>query len=83
LKVVGSVVGKDSAKIRMGLWIGGAKIVPIDGGVAFLAGEIALVHKNLPLADAIIGAVAKQFDGKIISDDPHFNMLDIRRVWYK
>jgi predicted nucleic acid-binding protein len=51
--------------------------------VAFLAGEIALVHKNLPLADAIIGAVAKQFNGKIISDDPHFNMLDIRRVWYK
>jgi len=35
LKVVGLVVGKDSAKIRMGLWIGGAKISPIDGGVAF------------------------------------------------
>ena len=49
----------------------------------FLAGEIALVHKYLPLADAIIGAVAKQFNGKIISDDLHFNMLDIRRVWYK
>ncbi|MBC7091638.1 MAG: PIN domain-containing protein [Nitrososphaeria archaeon] len=84
LKVVGSVIGKDSAKIRLRLWIGcGAKIVPINEEVAFAAGEMALVHKNLPLADAIIGAVARQFRGKIISDDPHFNRLDLKTIWYK
>ncbi|MGB9727455.1 MAG: PIN domain-containing protein [Nitrososphaeria archaeon] len=84
LKVVGSVIGKDSARIRLRLWIGGgAKIIPIDEEVAFLAGEIALAHKNLPLADAIIGAIARKFSGKIISDDPHFGTLDIKTIWYK
>ncbi|MCX8188771.1 MAG: PIN domain-containing protein [Nitrososphaeria archaeon] len=84
LKIVGSVIGEDAARIRIRLWTGGgAKIVPIDEEMAFEAGKIALRYKHIPLADTIICAVAKQFNGKIVSDDPHFNTLDVKTVWYR
>lgn len=84
LKVAGSIIGSDSAKIRIRLWIiGGAKIVPIDVEVAFEAGEIALRYKHIPLADIIVGAIAKRFNGKIVSDDQHYNTIDVKTVWYK
>lgn len=36
MKIAGLVVGKDSAKIRLKLWVkGGAKILPIGGETAF------------------------------------------------
>lgn len=84
LKAAGLIMGYEPAKIRIRLWIsGGAKIVPIDEEVAFEAGEIALRYRHVPLADTIVCAVAKRFNGKIVSDDQHYNILDVKTVWYK
>jgi len=84
IKIAGSVIGKDNAKVRLKLWIkGGVKIFPIDGETAFLAGEIALQHRNIPIADVIIGAVAIQLNAEIVTDDLHFTMLGVKTLWYK
>ncbi|MGQ9515454.1 MAG: PIN domain-containing protein [Thermoproteota archaeon] len=60
IKIDGSRIGKDSAKIKLRLWIKGeARVLPIGEDVVFEAGEISLQHKKIPLADIIIGAVAR------------------------
>jgi predicted nucleic acid-binding protein len=84
IKVAGARLGVEQAGIKLKLWIArGAGVLSVDEETAFLAGELALRHRDIPMADVIIGAIAKQHKAAIITDDPHFKMLNLKTVWYK
>jgi len=83
VKVAGRRLGSEAAEVRIRVWIsGGAKVEPIDERVAFEAGRMALA-KDVPLADALVAAVAKSTGGVVVSDDPHFRVLGVKTTWYK
>jgi predicted nucleic acid-binding protein len=84
IKVAGTRVGAEQAGIKLRLWIARGTGVPsVDEEAAFLAWEMALRHRDVPMADVIIGAIAKQHKAAIITDDPHFKTLNLKTVWYK
>lgn len=58
----------------------GLAIVPLDRTLAAEAGLIRCHHRELPLADAIIAALALALDGKVVSDDAHFSLIPGLRV---
>ena len=68
MKIAGSVIGLEQAKIKLRLWMGSeAEIVPVDKDAAFLAGEAAFKHGDVPMADVIISAIARRFKAKVIT----------------
>jgi predicted nucleic acid-binding protein len=84
IKVAGARLGVEQAGVKLKLWIArGVGVFSIDEETAFLAGELAFRHREIPIADVIIGAVAKQHKAAIITDDPHFKMLNLKTFWYK
>ncbi|RSN68610.1 type II toxin-antitoxin system VapC family toxin [Candidatus Korarchaeum cryptofilum] len=84
MRVAGTRLGAEQARIKLKLWTArGAGVLSVDEETAFPAGELALRHKDIPIADVIIGAVAKQHKAAIITDDPHFKILNLKTVWYK
>jgi len=83
IKIAGLTIGLEMAKIKLRLWIGsGAEVTPIDKDTAFLAGEIASQHKGVPIADVIIGAIDNRFKATVVTNDPHFTILDVKTIWY-
>lgn len=84
IKISSSVAGLEQAKNRLRLWIGsGVEIIPIDRDIAFLAGEIAFRHRDIPMADVIIGTMAKHLKATVVTDDPHFATLNVKTTWYE
>ena len=84
LKVVGSVIGRVAAETKLRLWIRGeASIYPIEEEAIFITGEMALKYRSVPLADVTIAAMAKLLDARVVSGDPHFELMGIRTVWYE
>ena len=49
----------------------------------FEAGRILCRHQGIPIADALIAAVAKRLRAMIVIDDPRFKELGLRTLWYK
>lgn len=84
IKVSGSFIGLEQAKNRLRLWIGsGVETIPIDKDIALLAGENAFRHKDIPMADVIIGTVAKHLKATVVTNDPHFTILGVKTTWYE
>jgi predicted nucleic acid-binding protein len=84
IKVAGTRLGAEQAEIKLRLWMArGAGVLSVDEETAFLAGELALRHRDVPMADVIIGALAKQRKATVITDDPHFKTLSLKTLWYK
>ncbi len=80
IKVAGRRLGSKAAEVRVRVWIsGGAKVEPIDDRLAFEAGRMALA-KDIPLADALMAAVAKSMGGVVVSDDPHYSTSAVRSI---
>ncbi len=61
----------------------GVAVEPVTAADAYRAGELALRHPEVPLADALIAALALRLKAKVVSDDPHFRELGVKTVWYK
>ncbi len=61
----------------------GIEFIPPSEEIARRAGEILLKRSGLPIADSIIAATAiVRAEGRVYSDDPHFNRVPgIRLVW--
>lgn len=51
--------------------VGNARIVSIGEKIALNAADISIVHK-LPMADALIKAVAEDNNAKLVTGDKHF-----------
>jgi len=58
----------------------GLDVVPLDETIAAEAGLLKCIHRDLPLADAIVASLALREDGRVISDDPHFEAIQGLRV---
>lgn len=84
IKIAGSIIGKEQAKIKLKIWIGsGVEVISMSEEIAFLAGEIALQYRDVPIADVIISATAKHYSMVIVTDDLHFSTLGMKTIWYK
>lgn len=57
------------------------RIVPIDEDVALKAGEYKV--KAVPIADALIAASAYSVGAKVVTDDKHFEELDIKVLKFR
>ena len=54
------------------------KVVSIDEKVALKAGEFKI--KPIPIADALIAASAYSIGAKVVTDDEHFEKLDVEVI---
>lgn len=75
--------GKEEAEIRyMSLMISGLQIQDLNQNIAREAGLLKCRYRNIPLGDCIIAAVAVVNKAKVLSDDPHFDLIrEIKRTW--
>lgn len=75
--------GKDMAESRYHALIqSGLQIQNLNPQIAQQAGLLKCAYKNLPMGDCIIAATAIINHARIISDDPHFDIIkETKRVW--
>lgn len=84
IKVAGRRIGKAAAIAKLNTWLGsGAIFIPLTKEIAMKAGELLLRYPNVPIADAIIAAIAISLHARIVSKDPHFKILGVKNIWYK
>ncbi|RLF00515.1 MAG: hypothetical protein DRJ57_00795 [Thermoprotei archaeon] len=84
IKVAGRRLGRAAAVARLSLWLNsGAEFTPLSKEAAMKAGELLLKGPDVPTADAIIAATALTLHAKVVTDDPHFDALGIKRIWYR
>ena len=57
------------------------KIVPIDEEVALKAGKYKV--RAIPIADALIAASAYSVGAKVVTDDEHFEELDVEVIKFR
>ncbi|RLE66721.1 MAG: hypothetical protein DRJ47_01770 [Thermoprotei archaeon] len=75
-------VGEKIARKRVEqIRLSNLKIVPIDEEIALKAGEYKV--KAIPIADALIAATAYSIGAKVVTDDKHFEGLDIKVVKFR
>lgn len=84
IRVAGRRVGKAAAVTRLNMWLNsGVEFTPLSREVAVAAGELSLRHPSVPMADAVIAAMALSMHARVVSDDTHYDKLGVRRLWYK
>jgi predicted nucleic acid-binding protein len=83
VEVAGTKLGKDAAKNRLRLLKEkGLQIVDLDEKHALTAGELLLAHRNVPITDALIASYIKNGDAEyVLTDDPHFKVLNVKTKW--
>lgn len=62
------------AKLRS-LEHAGLEVVHLDSGLAREAGLLKCMHRDLPMADCVIAAIALRLRGRVVSNDPHFSKV--------
>ena len=76
-------IGKEEAEISYAtLTQSGLKIQPLTSPIAKQAGLLRSKYRNIPMGDCIIAATAIANQATILSDDPHFEVIeDTKRNW--
>ena len=82
LRVAGRRLGLDAVLLRVAQFQDLFTVYPIGAREAVEAGKL-LARYNVPMADALIAAVAKALRAKIVSDDEHFRQMGFETLWYK
>ena len=60
----------------------GLNLQPLTIEIARASGMLRCRHREVPMADCIVGATAAELGGRVVSDDPHFGaMAGIRVTW--
>jgi len=80
---MGRLIGTEAVAVRIAS-MKAKKIlfVEVDEETASEAGRIKLSNPEIPLADAIIAATAREYAQNICSDDEHFSKIKgVRTVW--
>lgn len=75
--------GKEEAEARcLSLVRSGLQIQDLNQNTAKEAGLLKCRHRNIPMGDCIIAAIALTNKAKVLSDDPHFDTIkEIKRTW--
>jgi len=60
----------------------GLSLQPLTAEIARASGMLRCRHREVPMADCVVGATAAELRSRVVSDDPHFEALEgIRVVW--
>ncbi len=83
VQVVCERIGKGEAEACYLLLVrSGLQVQSLDQNIAKEAGLLKCRYRNTPIGDCIIAATAKIKRAKVLSDDPHFDLLEeVKRVW--
>jgi len=74
--------GKEVARKRVEqIRLSNLKVVAIDEEIALKAGEYKV--RAIPIADALIAASAQSVSAKVVTDDEHFEELDIEVLKFR
>jgi predicted nucleic acid-binding protein len=76
-------IGKDEAEIcYANLTESGLNVQTLTSPIAKHAGLLRCKYRNIPMGDCIIAATALANQAVILSDDPHFDMIqETKRSW--
>jgi predicted nucleic acid-binding protein len=76
-------LGKEIAEICYATIIqSGLHIQNLTPTIAKEAGILRSKHRNVPMGDCIIAATAAANQARILSDDPHFDLIEeAKRTW--
>lgn len=75
--------GKQKADmIYLSIVSSGIKIENLSPSIAKDAGILKSTYKHIPIGDCIIAATAISNQARILSDDPHFDLIkETKRTW--
>jgi predicted nucleic acid-binding protein len=83
IQLIHSREGKQKADmIYLSIVSSGIKIENLSPSIAKDAGILKSTYKHIPIGDCIIAATAISNQARILSDDPHFDLIkEIKRTW--
>jgi len=83
IQLICSREGKQKADmIYLSLVSSGIKIENLSPSIAKDAGILKNTYKHIPMGDCIIAATAISNQARILSDDPHFDLIkETKRTW--
>jgi predicted nucleic acid-binding protein len=83
IQLIYSREGKEKADmIYLSIVSSGIKIDNLSPSTAKVAGILKSTYKNIPIGDCIIAATAINNQARILSDDPHFDLMkETKRTW--
>jgi len=83
IQLIYSREGKQKADmIYLSIVSSGIKIENLSPSIAKDAGILKSTYKHIPIGDCIIAASAISNQARILSDDPHFDLIkETKRTW--
>jgi len=83
IQLIFSREGKQKADmIYLSIVSSGMKIENLSPSIAKDAGILKSTYKHIPIGDCIIAASAINNQARILSDDPHFDLIkEAKRTW--
>ena len=83
IQLIFSREGKQKADmIYLSIVSSGMKIENLSPSIAKDAGILRSTYKHIPIGDCIIVASAINNQARILSDDPHFDLIkEVKRTW--
>lgn len=83
IEIAGARIGEEAAKTRIRLLKErGMQIMQFDEQHALKTGSLLHANRNVPLADVIIASYVKTGEADyVISDDPHYKILNTKTKW--
>ena len=83
IQLIYSKEGKQKADmIYLSIVSSGIKIENLSSSIAKDAGILKSTYKHIPIGDCIIAATAICNQARILSDDPHFDLIkETKRTW--
>lgn len=75
--------GKEEANLRyLSILRSGLHIEELTPDVARDAGLLKCRYRDIPMGDCVVASIAIKKRAKVLSDDPHFDMMkEIKRIW--
>jgi predicted nucleic acid-binding protein len=83
VRIVCEKVGKEEAETcYLSLIRSGLRIQDLDRDIAKQAGLLKCQHRNIPMGDCIIASTAIINQARVLSDDPHFDLIkEVKHSW--
>ncbi len=83
IKITCEKRGKEEANLRyLSILRSGLQIEELTHDIAKMAGLLKCRYKDIPMGDCIIASIAMKKGARVLSDDPHFDVIkEVKRVW--
>jgi len=83
VRIVCEKVGRgDAEACYLSMIRSGLRIQDLDQKIAMQSGLLKCQYRNVPMGDCIIASTAMVTQARVLSDDPHFDVIkEIKRTW--